>query len=133
MDKNFDKWDCKIKCELPAWYVFNCCMESVKDLVNDPEELKEWEELLEFLIIDNDYFWGCDVSFEDVIYGLIKNDEVRFIGVDELSEEGLGYYAKINGETDVDLANGDGDGNYDLDANNYITTLKNNTIVIWSF
>ncbi len=125
-----DKWDLKIRCSLPAWYVFNCCMESVKDLVNDSEELKEWEELLEFLI-DTDYFWECNVSFEDVIYGLIKNDEVRFIGVDELSKQGLEYYAKINEEADVDLANGDGD--YDLDDNNYITTLKNNTIVIWSF
>lgn len=132
MKKNFDKWDCKIKCELPAWYVFNCCMESVKELVNenDKERLKEWEELLEFLI-DTDYFWECNVSFEDVIYGLIKNDEVRFIGVDELSKQGLEYYAKINEEADVDLANGDGD--YGLSDDNYITTLKNNTIVIWSF
>lgn len=131
MDKNyFDRWNRKIKCSLPAWYVFNCCMESVKNLINDPEELKEWEELLEFLI-DTEYFWECNISFEEVIYGLIKNDEVRFIGVDELSKQGLEYYAKINEEADVDLANGDGD--YDLDDDNYITTLKNNTIVIWSF
>lgn len=125
MNENF-----KIKCTLPAWYVFNCCMKSVKDLVKNQEEIEEWEELLEFLI-DTDYFWECNVSFEEVIDDLIKNDKVRFIGVDELSKKGLEFYAKINEEADVDLVNGDGD--YDLDDDNYITTLKNNTIVIWSF
>lgn len=125
-----DKWNVKIKCSLPAWYVFNCCMESVKELINNPEELEEWEELLEFLI-NTDYFWECNVSFEEVIYGLIKNDEVRFISVDDLSKQGLEYYSQKNEEVDVDLANGDGD--YDVDDDNYITTLKNNTIVIWTF
>ena len=125
MDEKF-----KIKCSLPAWYVFNCCMESVKDLVTDSSRIEEWEELLEFLI-DSDFFWGCDVSFEEVIYGFIKNDEIRFIGVDELSEKGLEYYAKINKWDNVDLI--DRRGDYDLDDDNYITTLKNNTIAIWSF
>lgn len=125
MNENF-----KIKCTLPAWYVFNCCIGHVKELINDPVRIEEWEELLEFLI-DTDYFWECNVSFEEVIDGLIKNDEIRFIGIDELSEEGLKYYAKINEWENVDLV--ERNGNYDLDDNNYITTLKNNTIVIWSF
>ena len=131
MDKNFNKWDKKIKCSLPAWYVFNCCMECVKDFVDDPEELKQWEEVLEFLI-DNDYFWECNVSFEEVMEGFIKGDEIRFIGVDDLSKKGLEYYAKINEDIDLIDENG-GYGNYDLDDDNYITTLENNTIAIWSF
>ena len=130
MDENF-----KIKCSLPAWYVFNCCMESVKDLVKAREEIEEWEELLEVLI-DSDYFWECNVSFEEVIYGFIKNDEIRFISVDDLSKKGLEYYAQINEVevTDIDLINENGGyGLYDLNEDNYITTLKNNTIAIWSF
>ena len=131
MNKNLNKWDKKIKCNLPAWYVFNCCMERVKDFVDDSEELDQWEELLEFLI-DNDYFWECNISFEEVIYRFIKNDEIRFISVDDLSKEGLEYYAKINEDIDLIDENG-GYGNYDLDDDNYITTLENNTIAIWSF
>ena len=134
MDKNFDKWDRKIKCNLPAWYVFDCCMEQVKDFVNDPEELKQWEEVLEFLI-DNDYFWEFDTSFEEVMGGLIKYD-IRFISVDDLSKKGFEYYAVINevDVTDIDLIDKNGGyGTYDLDEDNYITTLKNNTIVIWNF
>lgn len=130
MDEKF-----KIKCSLPAWYVFNCCMESVKDLVSDPEELDQWVEVLEFLI-DNDYFWECNVSFVEVMEGLIKGDEIRFIGVDDLSKEGREYYAKINEVEvmDIDLIDENGGyGNYDLNDDNYITTLKNNTIAIWSF
>lgn len=119
----------KIKCSLPAWYIFECCMQSVMDLVKDPEEIEEWEELLEFLI-DCDYFWECDVSFKEVMEGFIKYD-IRFIGVDDLSKEGLEYYAKINKWNDVDLIERRGD--YDLNDDNYITTLKNNTIAIWSF
>lgn len=129
MDKNFNKWDRKIKCNLPAWYVFDCCMKCVKDFVNDPEELEEWEEVLEFLI-DSDYFWEFDASFEEAMAGIVKYD-IRFIGVDELSKEGLEYYAKINKWDNVDLI--ERHGCYDLDDDNYITTLKNNTIVIWNF
>ena len=105
-------------------------MESVKDLVRDQEKIKEWEELLEFLI-DNDYFWGCDISFEEVIYCFIKNDEIRFISVDDLSKEGREYYAEV---MDIDLIDENGGyGLYDLNDDNYITTLENNTIAIWSF
>ena len=131
MDKNLDKWDKKIKCSLPAWYVFNCCMECVKDFVDDSEELDQWEELLEFLI-DNDYFWEFDACFDEVMEGLIKYD-IRFIDVDELSKKGFEYYAQINEVevTDIDLI--DKNGGYDLNEDNYITTLKNNTIAIWSF
>lgn len=134
MDKNFNKWDKKIECSLPAWYVFNCCMECAKEYISDPEGLKQWEELLEFLI-DNDYFWECNVSFEEVMEGFIKYD-IRFIGVDDLSKEGREYYAKINEVEvmDIDLIDKNGGyGDYDLDDDNYITTLKNNTIAIWSF
>lgn len=130
MNENQNNYNRKIKCSLPAWYVFNCCIEAVKDLVSAPKELEQWEELLDFLI-DTDYFWECNVSFEEVVYGLIKNDEVRFIDVNELSEEGLAYYAKINEWTDTSLIQRNGD--YDLDDDNYITTLKDGTIVIWSF
>ena len=129
MNKNFDKWDKKIKCSLPAWYVFNCCMEHVKYFVSDPEELEQWEEVLEFLI-DNDYFWEFDACFDEVMEGFIKYD-IRFIDVDDLSKKGLEYYAKINKWDNVDLIERHGD--YDLDDDNYITTLKNNTIAIWSF
>lgn len=135
MDKNFNKWDRKIKCNLPAWYVFDCCMKCVKDFVNDPEKLKQWEELLEFLI-DCNYFRECDMSFEEVMEGLIKGDEIRFIGVDDLSKKGLEYYAKINEVevTNIDLIDENGGyGCYYLNDYNYITTLKNNTIVIWNF
>ena len=135
MDKNLNKWDKKIKCNLPAWYVFNCCMECVKEYISDPEGLKEWEELLE-LFIDRDYFWECDVSFVEVMEGLIKGDEIRFISVDDLSKEGLKYYAKINEVEimDIDLIDENGGyGTYDLNDDNYIKTLKNNTIAIWSF
>lgn len=130
MNENNDR---KIKCSLPAWYVFNCCMESVKALVSDPKELEAWEEVLDFLI-DNDYFWGCEVSFEELIDSFIKNDEIRFIGVDDLSKNGLKYYAKINEDFDLNSIEKDNFGDdYDLDDNNYITTLKDGTIVIWSF
>ena len=135
MDKNFNKWDKKIKCSLPQWYVFECCFGHVKEYINDPEGLEQWVELLEFLI-DNDYFWECDVSFVEVMEGLIKGDEIRFIGVDDLSKEGLKYYAQINEVevADIDLIDKNGGyGTYDLNEDNYITTLKNNTIAIWSF
>lgn len=135
MDKNLNKWDKKIKCSLPAWYVFECCMNHVKEYINDPELYDEWVEVLEFLI-DNDYFWECNVSFVEVMEGLIKGDEIRFIGVDELSKEGREYYAQINEVeiTDIDLIDENGGyGNYDLNDDNYIKTLKNNTIAIWSF
>ena len=134
MDKNF-KWDKKIKCSLPQWYVFECCMGHVKEFVNDPKVYEKWVELLEFLI-DNDYFWECNVSFVEVMEGLIKGDEIRFIRVDDLSKEGREYYAKINEVevTDIYLIDKNGGyGNYDLNDDNYITTLKNNTIAIWSF
>lgn len=132
MNENLNNYDRKIKCSLPAWYVFNCCMESVKNLVSDPENLEAWEEVLDFLI-DNDYFWECNVSFEEVIYSFIKNDEIRFISVDDLSENGLKYYAKINEDFDLNSIEKDNFGDYDLDDDNYITTLKDGTIVIWSF
>lgn len=131
MNENLNNYDRKIKCSLPAWYVFNCCMESVKDLVSAPEKLEQWEEVLDFLI-DTDFFWECNVSFEEVVYGLIKNDEVRFIGVDDLSKEGLKYYVENNKNIDLDLIGKDNFGNYELDDDNYITTLKDNTIVIWA-
>lgn len=102
----------------------------MKDLVKNQNEIEEREELLDFLI-DTDYFWECNVSFEDVIYGFIKNDEIRFIDVDELSKKGLEFYAKINEDFDTKAIEGNGD--YDLCYDNYITTLKNNTIVIWTF
>lgn len=135
MDKNFDKWDKKIPCSLPAWYVFECCMNHVKEFVNAPEGLEKWEEVLEFLI-DNDYFRECDMSFVEVMEGAIKGNEIRFIGVDELNKKGLEYYAKINEVevTDIDLI--DKNGGYGvcyLNDYNYITTLKDNTIVIWNF
>lgn len=135
MDKNLNKWDKKIKCSLPAWYIFECCMECVKKYINDPKGLEEWVELLEFLI-DNDYFWECDISFVEVMDGLMKGDEIRFIGVDDLSKKGLEYYAQINEVevTDIGFINKKGGYNtYDLNDDNYITTLKNNTIVIWNF
>lgn len=132
MNENLNNYDRKIKCSLPAWYVFNCCIEAVKDLVSAPEELEQWEELLDFLI-DTDFFWECNVSFEEVVYGLIKNDEVRFIDVNELSEDGFKYYSKINEDLDLDLTGKDVFGGCDLDDDNYITTLKNGTIVIWTF
>ena len=133
MNKNLDKWDRKIKCSLPAWYVFNCCMEHVKDFVSDSEELKQWEELLDFLI-ENDYFCECDVSFEEVIDCFIKNDEIRFIGIYELSEQGLEYYAKIdkNLDLDFDLIKKERINDYNLEDSNYITTLKNGVIAIWT-
>lgn len=134
MNKNLDKWDKKIKCNLPAWYIFDCCMECVKDFVNEPERLEEWEEVLEFLI-DHDYFWECDMSFDEVMEGVVKYD-IRFIGVEDLSKEGRKYYAEINEVevTDIDLIDENGGyGFYDLNDENYITTLKNNTIAIWNF
>ena len=130
MDKNLNKWDKKIKCSLPEWYVFECCMGHVKEFVNDPKGYENWVEVLEFLI-DNDYFWECNVSFEEVMEGFIKYD-IRFISVDDLSKKGREYYAKINEDIDLIDKNG-GYGNYDLNDDNYITTLKNNTIAIWSF
>lgn len=134
MNKDSDKWDKKIKLSLPAWYVFDCCMERVMQYVDDDEtgKLENWENFLEFLI-DTDFFWECNVNFDEVIDGFIKNNEVRFICVDELSEKGLEYYKKINKVKvdDVDLI--DKNDGYDLDDDNYITTLKNNTIVIWNY
>ena len=110
-------------------------MGHVKEFVNDPEVYEKWVELLEFLI-DNDYFWECNVSFVEVMEGFIKGDEIRFISVDDLSKKGREYYAKINEVeiTDIGLIDENGGyGNYDLNDDNYITTLKNNTIAIWSF
>ena len=135
MDKNFNKWDKKIKCNLPEWYVFECCFNHAKEYINDPKVLEKWVEVLEFLI-DNDYFWECGVSFAEVMEGFIKGDEIRFISVDDLSKEGLEYYAKINEVevTDINLIDKNGGyGTYDLNDDNYITALKNNTIAIWSF
>lgn len=134
MKKNLDKWDKKIKLSLPAGYVFDRCMEIVKEYVDAPKKMEQWEELLEFLI-DKDFFWECNVSFEEVIKGFVKNDEIRFVSVNELSQKGLEYYAKINKEDDVYLIGIEKEriGGYDIDDDNYIATLKNNTIAIWNY